>query len=51
MLVGLPTPVQRYMDFSGVVGKPLVKRALVRQIGRIRLGPEKRFFAFEVNEC
>ena len=50
MLAGLPTPVQRYMNFSGVVGRPLVKSAVVKQTGRIRLGPEKRWMQFRATE-
>jgi hypothetical protein len=50
MLAALPAPVQRYMNFSGVVGKPLFRRVLVRQTGRIRLGPEKRWMQFNATE-
>lgn len=38
MLVGLPEPVQRYLRFTGVVGKPFVRRVHLRQRGRMRLG-------------
>jgi hypothetical protein len=50
MLAGLPTPVQRYMNFSGVVGRPLVKSVIVKQTGRIRLGPEKRWMQLRATE-
>ncbi len=50
MLAGLPTPVQRYMKFSGVVGRPLVKSVIVKQTGRIRLAPERRWMQFRANE-
>ncbi len=50
MLAGLPAPVQRYMKFSGVVGEPLVKRIILKQTGRIRLGPEKRWMKFTVRD-
>jgi len=50
MLAGLPAPAQRYMSFSGVVGRPLVKRVMVKQTGRIRLGPEKRWMQFRATE-
>lgn len=36
MLDGLPAPVQRYMQVSGVVGRPVAKSARLRQTGRIR---------------
>lgn len=38
MLVGLPEPVQRYLRYTGVVGKPFVRRAQLRQSGRMLLG-------------
>jgi hypothetical protein len=50
MLAGLPGPVQRYMSFSGVVGRRLVKSVIVKQTGRIRLGPEKRWMHFGATE-
>ena len=50
MLAGLPAPVQRYMNFCGVVGRPLVKSVIVKQTGRIRLGPGKRWMQFRATE-
>ena len=50
MLAGLPTPVRRYMNFSGVVGRPLVKSVIVKQTGRIHLAPEKRWMQFRATE-
>ena len=38
MLVGLPEPVQRYLRFTGVVGKPFVRRVHLRKRGRMQLG-------------
>ena len=38
MLVGLPAPVARYLRYTGVVGKPLVRTIRVRQAGKIRPG-------------
>lgn len=40
-LVPLPEPVQRYMRWSGVVGKPWIRTAYVRQSGRFRQGHDK----------
>jgi Family of unknown function (DUF6544) len=50
MLVGLPEPIRKYLAFTGVVGKPVVKTATVKQTGRIRLGPEKRWMKFKATE-
>ncbi len=37
----LPEPVQRYMRWTGVVGKPWIRTAYVRQTGRFRQGFDK----------
>ncbi len=37
-LAGLPGPVQRYLLYSGVVGKPRVKTVWLKQVGRFRRG-------------
>lgn len=36
MLQGLPEPVQRYLTYTGVVGKPRVQTARLTQAGRFR---------------
>lgn len=41
MLDPLPEPVQRYMRWTGVVGKPWIRTAHVRQEGVFRLGADK----------
>ena len=41
MLAGLPEPVQRYMAYSGVVGKAWIKDVRLQQRGRFRTGPER----------
>ena len=41
MLQQLPEPVQRYMNWTGVVGKPWTRTAYVRQSGRFRQGFDK----------
>jgi hypothetical protein len=38
LLGGLPEPVQRYLRYTGVVGKPFARRVYLRQRGRVRLG-------------
>lgn len=37
MLDGLPEPVQRYLRYAGIVGKPFVRKVHLRQKGRMLL--------------
>lgn len=37
MLEGLPEPVRRYLRYTGVVGKPIVRTAYLTQAGTMRL--------------
>jgi hypothetical protein len=37
MLQALPDPVQRYLTYTGVVGKPWINTVRVKQVGRFRL--------------
>jgi hypothetical protein len=39
MLESLPPPVQRYLSYTGVVGKTIPRTAYLAQSGRMRLGP------------
>ncbi len=39
MLAGLPEPAQRYLRFTGVVGRPMVDTVRVRQACRMRPAP------------
>ncbi len=41
MLQGLPEPVQRYMAYTGVVGKPWINTARVKHTGKFRLGRDR----------
>ena len=41
MLGRLPAPVQRYMQFSGVMGKPWIHHVRLTQTGRFRIGPNR----------
>jgi hypothetical protein len=41
MLQNLPEPVQRYLDYTGVVGKPWVDSGHLKQTGRFRQGLER----------
>lgn len=36
MLEGLPEPVRRYLTYTGIVGRPMVKTVRLKQRGRIR---------------
>lgn len=50
MLVGLPEPVQRYLRYTGVVGKPFVRRAHLRQSGRMLLGRGQPWISLKAEE-
>ncbi len=41
MLEGLPEPVQRYMTYTGVVGKAWIHTARLKYAGRFRRGPDQ----------
>lgn len=41
MLDELPVPVQRYLNWTGVVGRPWISAAYVKQVGQFRLGFDK----------
>ena len=41
MTSDLPEPVQRYMQYTGVVGKPWTENVWLKQIGKFRQGLEK----------
>jgi len=41
MLQHLPEPIQRYMAFSGVLGKPWIRTARVQQSGMFRRGADQ----------
>jgi hypothetical protein len=40
-LKGLPEPVQRYMRFTGVLGKPWIQSVVLKQTGRFRQGLDR----------
>lgn len=40
-LARLPEPVRRYMRWTGVVGRPWIRTAWIKQSGRFRLGLDK----------
>lgn len=49
-LVPLPTPVQRYLRVTGVVGQPRVGNYRLHFRGRIRSGPDSRWMPFEADQ-
>src|SRR6266536_2770901 len=50
MLVGLPQPVRRFLEFAGVLGKSLPSRVVVQQTGRIRQAPQRPWMKFRTTE-
>ena len=50
MLANLPEPVQRYLTYSGVVGKPWVDTAYLKQTGRFRLGDDRPWMPVTAEE-
>lgn len=49
-LVGLPEPVQRWLRWSDVVGKPIPTSVRLRQTGTFRLGEGKKWMPFTAEE-
>lgn len=49
-LAGLPGPVQKYLRLVNVVGKAPVHTVRLRQVGRFRTGPDKRWFPAEAEQ-
>jgi hypothetical protein len=41
MFQHLPEPVQRYLTYTGVVGKPWIDSAYLKQVGRFRQGQDR----------
>lgn len=50
MINRLPEPVQRYMRWTGVVGKPWIRTACVRQEGRFRLGADRPWMPMKAEQ-
>lgn len=46
----LPEPVQRYMRWTGVAGKPWIRTAYVRQEGRFRLAADKPWMPMKAQQ-
>jgi len=50
MLGNLPPPVQRYMAYSGVLGKQIPRTIRLKQVGRIRQGEKSPWMKIEAVE-
>jgi hypothetical protein len=50
MLQGLPEPVRRCLEYAGVVGKPMVKTARLKQTGRMRQDLQQPWQDLEAEE-
>jgi len=50
MLKDLPPPVQRYMDYSGVLGTAIPHTVRLKQVGRIRQGEKSAWMKIEAVE-
>jgi hypothetical protein len=51
MLDGLPAPVQRYLVYAGVIGKPMVHTAHLTQTGKMALGPGQPWIPLKAQQC
>ena len=49
-LVKFPSPIQRYLKYSGVVGKPRVNSVRLRQKGFFRSKPDQSWMPFEAEQ-
>ena len=50
MLEGLPEPVRRYLEYTGVVGQPWIETVCLKQRGRFRLGLERPWMPMSAEE-
>jgi len=50
MLKGLPEPVQRYLAYSGVLGKPIPRTIRLKQVGKIRQDEKSSWMKLEAVE-
>jgi hypothetical protein len=49
-LADLPSPVRRYLTYTGVIGKPWIQTARVRYSGRFRMAADKPWMPIDVNQ-
>ena len=50
MLVDLPEPVQRYISFTGIMGKPWIKSVVLSQVGKFRRGLDQPWMPMIANQ-
>jgi hypothetical protein len=50
MIAGLPAPVQRYMNYTGVVGNPWIDTVHLKYTGQFRLGAEKSWMPMQADQ-
>jgi len=50
MLQHLPAPVQRYLRYTGVVGKPWVRTARVKQVGKFRQAADEPWMPMQAEQ-
>ncbi len=50
MLKNLPEPVQRYLNFTGVVGSPWIKTVRLKQVGKFRTGADRPWMPVTAEE-
>lgn len=50
MLQDLPAPVQRYLTYAGVLGKPIVRTVRLKQEGRFHTGLDQPWMPIQANE-
>lgn len=50
MLDPLPAPVQRYLDFTGVIGQPWIETVRLQYSGLFRLGVDKAWMPLNVTQ-
>lgn len=50
MLKDLPAPVQRYLTYAGVVGKPIAQTVRLKQEGRMRTGRDQPWMPIRAEE-
>lgn len=49
-LIGLPAPVQRYMQYSGVLGKSWIETVRLKYSGKFRLGIDKPWMSLDATQ-
>ncbi len=50
MLESLPPPVQPYLSYTGVVGRPIARTVHLAQSGRMRLGPGQPWLSLRAKQ-